>query len=88
MERSAPASADGESEWSRTAKGKKNQSQQVTDRHELRGRTPFRSDLGSVHLSYNASYLACFSSRNSIFLSKKSDNSIFQPAYNSSRTSR
>jgi hypothetical protein len=30
--------------------------------------------------------LPCFFSRNSIFLLKKSANSIFQPAYNSSRT--
>jgi hypothetical protein len=41
---------------------------------------------GPVHLAYNPSYSACFFSRNSIFLSKKSANSVFQPAYNSSRT--
>jgi hypothetical protein len=41
---------------------------------------------GPVHLAYNPSYSACFFSWNSIFLSKKSANSVFQPAYNSSRT--
>jgi hypothetical protein len=39
-----------------------------------------------VHLAYNPSYSACFFSRNNIFPSKKSANSIFQPAYNFSRT--
>jgi hypothetical protein len=42
--------------------------------------------LFSVHLAYNPSYSACFFNRNSIFLSQKSANSIFQPAYNFSRT--
>jgi hypothetical protein len=41
---------------------------------------------GSVHLAYNSSYSACFFSWNSIFLSQKSAKSVFQPAYNSSRT--
>jgi hypothetical protein len=40
---------------------------------------------GPVHLTYNPSYLIGFFSQNSIFLSqKKSANSVFQPAYNSS----
>jgi hypothetical protein len=42
--------------------------------------------FGPVHLAYNPSYLTCFFSWNSIFLSKKSANSVFQPVYNSSRT--
>jgi hypothetical protein len=46
----------------------------------------FCEDLGPVHLAYNPSYSACFFSRNSIFLSQKSANSVFRPAYNSSRT--
>jgi hypothetical protein len=44
------------------------------------------NDLGHVHLTYNPSYLTCFFSRNSIFLSQKISHSVFQPAYNSSRT--
>jgi hypothetical protein len=43
-------------------------------------------DNGHVHLAYNPSYSACFFSQNSIFLSQKSANSVFQPAYNFSRT--
>jgi hypothetical protein len=43
-------------------------------------------DKGPVHLAYNPSYSACFFSRNSIVLSQKSANNVFQPAYNSSRT--
>jgi hypothetical protein len=46
----------------------------------------FSARLGPVYLAYNPSYSACFFSRNSIFLSKKSANSVFQPAYNPSRT--
>jgi hypothetical protein len=48
--------------------------------------TKIASFLGLVHLAYNPSYSAYFFSRNSIFLSQKSVNSVFQPAYNSSRT--
>jgi hypothetical protein len=44
------------------------------------------SYCGPVHQAYNPSYSACFFSRNSIFSHKKSANSVFQPAYNSSRT--
>jgi hypothetical protein len=44
------------------------------------------TSIGPVHLAYNPSYSACFFSQNSIFLSKKSINGVFQPAYNSSRT--
>jgi hypothetical protein len=41
---------------------------------------------GSVHPAYNPSFSACFFSRNSIFSHKKSVNSVFQPAYQHSRT--
>jgi hypothetical protein len=41
---------------------------------------------GPVHLAYNPSYSASFFSQNSIFLLKKTVNSVFQPAYNSSQT--
>jgi hypothetical protein len=42
---------------------------------------------GPVHLAYNPFYSTCFFSAGTIFFShKKSANSVFQPAYNSSRT--
>jgi hypothetical protein len=47
---------------------------------------------GPVHLAYNPSYSACvfssvFQQSTQVFFShKKSVNSVFQPAYNSSRT--
>jgi hypothetical protein len=41
---------------------------------------------GPVHLAYNPSYSACFLVRIVFFSHKKSANSVFQPAYNSSRT--
>jgi hypothetical protein len=43
-------------------------------------------DNGHVHLAYNPSYSACFSAGTVFFSHKKSANSNFQPAYNSSRT--
>jgi hypothetical protein len=42
--------------------------------------------IGPVHLAYNPSYSACFSAGTIFFSHKKSANSVFQPAYNSSRT--
>jgi hypothetical protein len=42
--------------------------------------------LGPVHLVYNPSYSACFLAETIFFSKKKSANSVFQPIYNSSRT--
>jgi hypothetical protein len=44
------------------------------------------TDYGSVHSAYNPSFSACFFSRNNIFLSQQSANSVFQPAYQHNRT--
>jgi hypothetical protein len=41
-------------------------------------------DIGPVHLAYNPSYSAYFSAGIIYFSHKKSANSVFQPAYNSS----
>jgi hypothetical protein len=41
---------------------------------------------GPVHLAYNPSYSAFFLAGTVFFSQKKSANSVFQPAYNSSRT--
>jgi hypothetical protein len=42
--------------------------------------------FGPVHLAYNSFYSACFSAGTIFFSHKKLVNSVFQPAYNSSRT--
>jgi hypothetical protein len=43
-------------------------------------------EAGLVHLAHNPSFSTYFFNQNSIFLLKKSVNSVFQSNYNSSRT--
>jgi hypothetical protein len=45
-----------------------------------------QANKSPVHLAYNPSYSACFLAGTIFFSHKKSANSVFQPAYNSSRT--